>query len=604
MKPRVLSLFFIFLVLISFCTNIRQLSAIPIEQGFDCWPSKDSYEIGETVFIFTKVPAAKLPMAMFLTVLKPDGSSVRVDLGSVQREIQSFGIGKVGYPLGQRTVELWGQYQGNWYSKAYCFFNVVQPPPSFDFTVSVDPSSRTIKQGESTTFSVWITLTWLTSSVKTVGLSLIGHHETMTYIFRPSSGSPNFGSLLTITTSTSTPVGSYTLTVTARDGGKTHSESVILVVERQPPSLSLSIANFWEGKETFWLFVDQWLGPGSYPTNVQIDVYVQPDIRDVDLSLEDAVVFAKWKPGQTPMLGQPPLEPGHFRFKVTSYAFVSRETAINIFFFTLFKTLERILPYAKAVELMGKAWFAVGIADAFLEKHAKLNGLELTYSDGSKYWLPKEEPRTLPNVRDAILDGAPRWAKSLMGQWVLASCPVDILVIDTQGRRVGAIYRNGLLTEEVNEIPGTIYLGRQSETKTAVIPRSSGFSISIQVVGTDDGKYLLSTGVVRQEQCEYSTVSEQIGKGSIHEYSVSLSSSNRLVLQRASWWGMYGRWVLGGALAIIAGGGIGVYTISRRRKRGPEILDVTSGPRIIEAISAPRIVEVVSAPRMLEVKEA
>lgn len=99
---------------------------------------------------------------------------------------------------------------------------------SFDFSISVSPSSRTVGQGEAATFGV--TVTSLTGSIQTVSLSLTGHHETMSYRFDPSSGNPTFASTLTVTTSTSTPVGTYTLTITGTDGGKTHSTTVELVV--------------------------------------------------------------------------------------------------------------------------------------------------------------------------------------------------------------------------------------------------------------------------------------------------------------------------------------------------------------------------------------
>ena len=97
-------------------------------------------------------------------------------------------------------------------------------PAQFDFSVSVDPSSRTTEQGGSVAFIVKVTL--LTSFTQTVSLSLTGQHETMSCSFSPSSGSPTFSSTLTMDTTTSTPVGSYRLTITGSGGGKTHSTVV------------------------------------------------------------------------------------------------------------------------------------------------------------------------------------------------------------------------------------------------------------------------------------------------------------------------------------------------------------------------------------------
>ncbi|MEM2961299.1 MAG: CARDB domain-containing protein, partial [Candidatus Bathyarchaeia archaeon] len=105
-----------------------------------------------------------------------------------------------------------------------------KPPPSeFDFTISVEPLSQTVKPGETLHYTV--TVSTLSGSSQTVSLSLSGQHETVSYAFNPSSGNPPFTSTLTVTTSASTPAGTYTLTITGRDGRKSRSASVRLSVE-------------------------------------------------------------------------------------------------------------------------------------------------------------------------------------------------------------------------------------------------------------------------------------------------------------------------------------------------------------------------------------
>jgi hypothetical protein len=101
--------------------------------------------------------------------------------------------------------------------------------PRFDFSILVEPSSQTIRQGESATYGVTVKL--LSESTQTVSLSLSGHHETMSYSFNPSSGNPTFTSTLIITTGTSTPPGTYTLTIIGSGGGKTHSASVTFSIK-------------------------------------------------------------------------------------------------------------------------------------------------------------------------------------------------------------------------------------------------------------------------------------------------------------------------------------------------------------------------------------
>lgn len=46
------------------------------------------------------------------------------------------------------------------------------------------------------------------------------------------------------------------------------------------------------------------------------------------------------------------------------------------------------------------------------------------------------------------------------GTIIVAVCPVNLLIIDSQGRKVGAQYIDGTFTSEVNEIEGAFYSGR------------------------------------------------------------------------------------------------------------------------------------------------
>jgi serine protease AprX len=103
----------------------------------------------------------------------------------------------------------------------------VTVPPTPDFTFSATPSSRSVTQGSGTTYTATVTPSGGFSS--SVGLSVSG---------LPSGASPSFspGSLtsgsstLTITTSASTPAGTYPLTITGTGGGITHNATVSLTV--------------------------------------------------------------------------------------------------------------------------------------------------------------------------------------------------------------------------------------------------------------------------------------------------------------------------------------------------------------------------------------
>jgi len=116
-----------------------------------------------------------------------------------------------------------------------------------DFSISVTPSSRTITQGGSTTYTViLIALNGFNSSVS---LSATGLPTGAVYSFNPPSLVPTNSSTLTISTSSSTPVYSYTITINASCGGRTRTTLVALNVQSiTPPDLNMHINAPLEGE--------------------------------------------------------------------------------------------------------------------------------------------------------------------------------------------------------------------------------------------------------------------------------------------------------------------------------------------------------------------
>jgi hypothetical protein len=109
---------------------------------------------------------------------------------------------------------------------------VVNPPP--DFTLSASPSSGTVGQGGSTSYSVTISPTGGFSGQVTLSVSGLPGGVTGTFSPNPATGS----STLSVTTSTSTATGTYPLTITGVSGTVTHTATVTLVVS--PPDFTLS----------------------------------------------------------------------------------------------------------------------------------------------------------------------------------------------------------------------------------------------------------------------------------------------------------------------------------------------------------------------------
>jgi len=98
-----------------------------------------------------------------------------------------------------------------------------------DFSISITPPHRTLNQGESTTFT--LTLNEIGEFNDPVTLTASGLPTGATPNFGPTSGKPPFTATLNIDTTKSTLAGSYTVTVDASGGGKSHSATASLTIK-------------------------------------------------------------------------------------------------------------------------------------------------------------------------------------------------------------------------------------------------------------------------------------------------------------------------------------------------------------------------------------
>src|SRR5439155_219639 len=101
-----------------------------------------------------------------------------------------------------------------------------------DFTLTATPPSNTVTRGSGTSFTV--TMSSLYGFTGNVDLSLSGLPAGAGYSFNPASFAGSGISTLTITTSNSTPAGTYMLTITGTAGSLVHSTTVTLVVNTAP----------------------------------------------------------------------------------------------------------------------------------------------------------------------------------------------------------------------------------------------------------------------------------------------------------------------------------------------------------------------------------
>ena len=108
----------------------------------------------------------------------------------------------------------------------------VGQPVQRDFTIGVSPDSGSVAQGGSVAATV--SLTSVNGFSETVGLSASGLPSGAAATFGLTSGTPSFDSALTVSTSSTTLAGTYTITITGTGGGLTHAATYTLTVT--PPA--------------------------------------------------------------------------------------------------------------------------------------------------------------------------------------------------------------------------------------------------------------------------------------------------------------------------------------------------------------------------------
>src|SRR5439155_13308669 len=111
-------------------------------------------------------------------------------------------------------------------------------PAGPDFSVSASPASRTVLQGNSTTYTVTVAPSGGFSGTVTLGAS--GLPSGASASFSPPTITGSGSSTMTVTTSGSTPPGTYTLTITGTSGNLTHSTTVTLVVTGPSPDFVIT----------------------------------------------------------------------------------------------------------------------------------------------------------------------------------------------------------------------------------------------------------------------------------------------------------------------------------------------------------------------------
>ncbi|MEV4257656.1 hypothetical protein AB0J52_31240 [Spirillospora sp. NPDC049652] len=117
----------------------------------------------------------------------------------------------------------------NWHTRLTSFtLPGCTSTPANDFSISASPASGTVTAGGSTTTTVATAVT--SGSAQTVNLTASGLPTGATASFSPASVTAGGSSTATITTGSSTPAGTYTVTITGTGASATHNTGFTLTV--------------------------------------------------------------------------------------------------------------------------------------------------------------------------------------------------------------------------------------------------------------------------------------------------------------------------------------------------------------------------------------
>ena len=130
-------------------------------------------------------------------------------------------------PTGTYTIMVTGTATGGLTRTTSFALTVAAPPPPFDFAFT-NGGNQSIAQGAAVSNA--ITATLLSDSVQAVAFTVSGLPTGATAAFSLTACAPTCATTLTLSTTASTPIGPYTLTVAGTGGGVTRTTSFSLTV--------------------------------------------------------------------------------------------------------------------------------------------------------------------------------------------------------------------------------------------------------------------------------------------------------------------------------------------------------------------------------------
>ena len=257
------------------------------------------------------------------------------------------------------------------------------------------------------------------------------------------------------------------------------------------------ISNLWESS-TLHRFLNEVESAYGYSIDCIIDVYVASDdpIYLVEIKLSTGEVIALYKEA-----------PGHYSMHLQRYMF-SWNRYLN-YLSAFAELLAKSLGYPTFRIPGSEHPPEIAIAEIIITDR-EINIHHITWSEAGQV-LPELVP-TYEGALSAWTSGG--------GTLLLGHSPVDLLVENPQGRRVGALYESGFFIGEINEIPDAFYGGQGLDLQFIYIPDSFGDYI-VEVIGRGTGDYILDVLTFKKEEDTTFTATDiPILSGAIHQYTI------------------------------------------------------------------------------------
>ena len=385
---------------------------------------------------------------------------------------------------------------------------------------TADPRTITVSA------SAAYTALWNTQYQLTISVSPSGSGTT-----NPSTGSywRNSGTSVTIS---ATPSTGYTFSYWNLDGDNVGTETSYTVSMDSPHSLTAifslltiavqrwEIVNDYQQRDTMTAYFEQLMHVKKAPIACTIHVYF-------DTTLDELIQKVSLKfhiPGAAPErvtgeMGK--VEPGRYLLSVTMPATVSGGDLADM----AYLALELIAAYFGFM-LAPPPWYTVPSCPmAYLEEVivVDVGGKEHIITESA---TGQSLPSLLPTYCDAIGISVPFWSQEFETTYA-TMCPLDMLVTDPHGNRIGALYEDGVYVEEINEVPDSFYSGRGLEIEIIILPSIAG-EYTVQLFGIGQGYFYMTGLVTNNEEASLSTVSGSVLEGSISKYNSQVSETPKV----------------------------------------------------------------------------